>query len=64
MIRRKYKLDKNKAFRSIIISTILTASLVNAHILKQENMQNNDIGHQMYNAYSKAYLDTISEMDK
>ena len=64
MIRKKYKLDKNKAFRSIVISTILTASLVNAHILKQETIQNKGIGHEMYNTYSKAYLDTISELDK
>lgn len=64
MIRRKYKLDKSKMCRSIIISTILTASLVNAHILKQETIQNKGIGHEMYNTYSKAYLDTISELDK
>ena len=64
MISRKYKLDKSKVCRNLIISAILTTSLLNAHILKQETMHNNDIGHEMYSTYSKAYLDTISELDK
>ena len=60
----RYIIDK-KICKSIIISTALAATLLNAPILKGDsNRENIDIGQEMYNAYSRVYLDTISELDK
>ena len=66
MVNRKYKIDKKKICKNLIISTTLVASLITIPILKQEIEQNQseNVGHEMYNAYSRVYLDTISELDK
>lgn len=60
----RYIIDK-KICKSIIISTAIAAALLNAPILKEDNnTEIIDKGHEMYNAYSRVYLDTISELDK
>lgn len=66
MINKKNKLDKEKVCKNLIISTALVSSLITIPILKQEIIQNQseNIGREMYNAYSRVYLDTFSELDK
>lgn len=55
---KKYKIDNNIIIRNLIISTTLVTSLISVPTLRHNN------GHEMYDIYSRVYLDTIKEIDK